>query len=246
MKTETPNKDEKPMKDINQFTRIGTFCEKCRQVVCMCEPENKEDKNTSFKTVEQIYRKHWDACMGAEAIKQCMEEYAAQEVSKARAEYSEQGVMLPSDREILNARNAFIASFMASEGYAEIEENEDLLIEAFHEGVNFIKSFHSISAELIEELATEIRLKLGLFGAYSEKEIKEIFIKEFNLIRQLPSTNSVKGTESVANAKDEFEILKEIEKIRGNTYQGHEKQFIISYFKNIKKADISLSKGTNN
>lgn len=32
------------MEKINQFTRIGTFCEKCRQVVCMCEPEKPIEK----------------------------------------------------------------------------------------------------------------------------------------------------------------------------------------------------------
>lgn len=33
------------MEKINQFTRVGTFCEKCRQVMCICEPENKTEQN---------------------------------------------------------------------------------------------------------------------------------------------------------------------------------------------------------
>lgn len=34
------------MDEVNQFTKVGTFCEKCRQVVCICESENKIEKES--------------------------------------------------------------------------------------------------------------------------------------------------------------------------------------------------------
>lgn len=82
-------KSIKPEK-INQFTRVGTWCNKCNNVMCVCEPEKKVD---SFKTVEQIYRKHWDACMGEKAIKTCMEEYASQFKAPEKEKLGEEKIL---------------------------------------------------------------------------------------------------------------------------------------------------------
>lgn len=51
------------MKKANQFTRVGTFCEKCRQVICICKPEINPPMQKKLITDQLIeeYQKELDA-----------------------------------------------------------------------------------------------------------------------------------------------------------------------------------------
>lgn len=80
----------------------------------------------------------------------------------------------------------------------------------------------------------------------SDKKVIEIQARIYHeQVAEISELKSKLSLQPVTIGKEdlrkEFEILKRIESIRGSTYCGHEKQFIKSYFNNVKKERICLS-----